>query len=249
MEQRLTRTVLDLAGIPCLEIRPQAAGPLPTVLLYHGWTSNKENQRFLGGILASQGFAVIAPDAPGHGGRDRIDFSAPTALPDNFWRTVLSEVREAAELLSAVLDRAGTDPDRLGVVGISMGGYIGSGVFARHREIKCFVNLLGTGAWEKSEELRQAKGRSLARPDQMADIMACSPLQNKDSLYPRPLLMLHGDADPIVPVECERYFASELASVYRDEPGKVKLVETPGLEHFIELDMVEAACAWLREQL
>ncbi len=37
---------ISIGDIPCLKFRPKGAeGLVPTIIYYHGWRSNKENQR------------------------------------------------------------------------------------------------------------------------------------------------------------------------------------------------------------
>ena len=91
-----------IGGIPCLCFYPSSTGVFPAVVLYHGWSSNKYNQRFLGSILATQGFFVVAPDAPRHGERDALDFESPEPVRSHFWEVVLATVQEAPGLLKTL---------------------------------------------------------------------------------------------------------------------------------------------------
>ena len=61
---------VKLKEIPAIIFRPRdAKEPIPTVVFYHGWSSNKETQRMRGFILASVGYQVVIPDAIYHGER------------------------------------------------------------------------------------------------------------------------------------------------------------------------------------
>ena len=45
--------------IPTIIFRPkEVKGPIPSIIFYHGWSSNKELQRLRGFILASAGYQV-----------------------------------------------------------------------------------------------------------------------------------------------------------------------------------------------
>lgn len=57
-----------IAGIPCYEITV-AQAPLAEIILYHGWGSNAEKQRFRGQLLAGFGYRVVVPEISGHGAR------------------------------------------------------------------------------------------------------------------------------------------------------------------------------------
>ena len=53
-----------IQGIPAIIFRPREVNEaMPTVIFYHGWSSNKELQRLRGFILASVGYQVVIPDA------------------------------------------------------------------------------------------------------------------------------------------------------------------------------------------
>lgn len=58
-----------IADIPCFEIAEADEEPLAELVLYHGWGSNAEKQRFRGQLLAAFGYRVIVPEISGHGVR------------------------------------------------------------------------------------------------------------------------------------------------------------------------------------
>jgi len=59
--------------IPAIIFRPREVKErIPTVIFYHGWSSNKELQRIRGFILASAGYQAVIPDAVYHGERNPL---------------------------------------------------------------------------------------------------------------------------------------------------------------------------------
>ena len=191
-----------IGTIPCLCMYPETKKHCPTLLLYHGWSSNRQNQRFLGSILASQGFAVVAPDAPGHGQRGNIDFSSPEAVRSQFWEVVLASVAEAPALLKGIQQWSIVDAGRMGIVGISMGSFIGSAVFTEHSQLKAGVCLIGSGAWEDAARSWDPTGEFPSRA-QWQLIHQLNPVRRAEALHGRPLLLMHGDADPVVYVQLQ----------------------------------------------
>jgi uncharacterized protein len=235
-----------VGNIPCLLMHPDTDMANPTLLLYHGWGSSKENQLFLGSILAAQGFSVIAPDAPRHGQRASIDFSAPVAVRKYFWEVVLEATEEAATLLSTVQGWRQVDGSRIAVAGISMGSFIGSAVFMDAKELMAGVFLLGCGAWVNAAR-RWDPEKMYPTAAQWSHIQRVNPIGRPEAVNGRPVLLLHGDADPVVSVELQREYYQVLSS--HPAGHGVRLVETLGLGHFLELDMIETASEWLRKNM
>ena len=71
-----------VADIPCFEIAEAGEEPLAELMLYHGWGSNAEKQRFRGQLLAAFGYRVIVPEIPGHGVRGALAYDGPQAALD-----------------------------------------------------------------------------------------------------------------------------------------------------------------------
>ena len=134
-----TRTPYILEKVEYLSIRQEMVpayfaypkdmdGPAPAILLVHG------NNRFMGKhepwslewieILTGEGYAVLAPDLYGYGERmtrrDR-EPKGPHALRDDRIQTVV-DLRRGIDFL---LTRPEVDPNRVALMGGSLGGYLG----------------------------------------------------------------------------------------------------------------------------
>lgn len=104
-------------GAPAFRDAPIAKGRFPLVLLSHGSGGRVEGMSWLAAELAKAGFVVAGPNHP----RTTSGDSTPTDTP---------KIWERTQDLSAVMDRLTTDPqwrdlidpDRIGVVGFSLGG-------------------------------------------------------------------------------------------------------------------------------
>lgn len=86
-----------VADIPCFEIAEAGEEPLAELLLYHGWGSNAEKQRFRGQLLVAFGYRVIVPEISGHGVRGVLEYDGPQAALD-FQRVLLQSIGECVEL-------------------------------------------------------------------------------------------------------------------------------------------------------
>ena len=132
-----------VADIPCFEIAVAGEEPLVELLLYHGWGSNAEKQRFRGQLLAAFGYRVIVPEIPGHGVRGALAYDGPQAALD-FQRVLLQSIGECVELAQAVFH-----PGRAHfLVGHSLGGMIALGALTPlARALNGVVAMNSTANW------------------------------------------------------------------------------------------------------
>jgi dienelactone hydrolase len=200
--------------------------------------------------MATYGYQVIVPDALHHGERNPIDHDAPKMLETYLWKIILQNVKESGIIIDSIIEKHDADPHRIGIMGSSMGGFSGAGVFIHNPNLKCFVNFNGSCAWLCTEEIfRQRTQRPFMEESFVADLSQFDPMCNKDKLKERPILMLHGDADSSVPISCQRMFYSEVAPLYKDDPERLKLEEIPRMDHYISTGMLEEGIMWLKKYL
>ncbi len=236
--------------IPLLRFYPKNSNKkLPTVIYYHGWSSNKNFQRFKASTIALYGFQVIVPDAINHGVRNPINFEEENAIEKYFWDTVLHTVEESSRFLAGIKKYDKTDSDRIGVMGSSMGGFIGSGVLIKNEEIKTLIAFNGACSWiEMDKILREEAEVPEAKEDLIETLKKYDPMKNIDMLNQRPVLMLHGDIDTSVPIEGQRSFYEKAINNYKDK-DKLKLYEVPDMNHHITADMLQKAVMWARNYI
>lgn len=132
-----------VADIPCFEIAVAGEEPLTELVLYHGWGSNAEKQRFRGQLLAAFGYRVIVPEIAGHGVRGALAYDGPQAALD-FLRVLLQSIGECVELAQAVFH-----PGRAHfLVGHSLGGMIALGALTPlARALNGVVAMNSTANW------------------------------------------------------------------------------------------------------
>src|ERR1700742_32285 len=102
---------------------------LPVIVLLHGAGFDHSTWALQSRWFAHHGYAVLAPDLPGHGR------SAGQALPT---------IADMADWTAALLDAAGVSQARL--VGHSMGSLIALETAAHHPERVSGLSLIGTAA-------------------------------------------------------------------------------------------------------
>ena len=103
--------------VPVLLIAESLGRPRPAVLWYHGLTASKEANRKELEQIAREGFLAVAVDAVGHGAR-RDTRERP------FRDLVHESVAEVPSLIDALVAGGHADEKRIGIAGVSFGGFI-----------------------------------------------------------------------------------------------------------------------------
>ncbi len=148
-------------------------------------------------LLATRGYAVLVPDAPLHKGTPMLDL-LKTVMPG----------------VDRVVDLGIADPERLGVMGLSYGGYSTLSLIVQTTRFKAAVDragpadlISGYGQMQKNGSGRSigwseaGQGRMGGTPWEFRDrYIENSPLFYLDRVQ-TPLLIVHGDLDTSVPYQ------------------------------------------------
>ena len=241
---------INIGEIPAILFRPRDKQEnIPTIIFYHGWSSSKESQRIRGFILASVGFQVILPDAIYHGEREPLKEYSFEEARRLFWKVILNNMEEAPRIIEEAVNKYSADPERIGLIGHSMGGFTAAGVFAHSPDVKALVVLNGSCNWEKFNEA--FKG-SVEMDEEMKEIEAkvkrLDPMKNIDKIKDRPVLLLHGEKDSSVPVEGQRLFYEKIKALYTNE-DRIDFIEYPNLNHYVTTNMMEETIEWFYKYL
>ncbi|TYB31265.1 MAG: prolyl oligopeptidase family serine peptidase [Candidatus Mcinerneyibacterium aminivorans] len=239
-----------IGEIPVLRFYPDnGKKELPTIIYYHGWSSSKNFQRFKASTIAQYGFHLIVPDAINHGVRNPIDYEEDNAIENYFWDTVLSSVEESTFLLNSIKKYRETDPERIGVIGSSMGGFIGSGVLIKNSGIKTLISFNGACSWiEMDKILRKEAEVPEANKNLIEKLEKYDAMKNIEKINQRPILMLHGDIDTSVPIEGQEKFYEKAIGYYTNK-DRLELYEVPDINHYITVNMLEKAIEWAKEYI
>ncbi|HKL13526.1 MAG TPA: prolyl oligopeptidase family serine peptidase [Halanaerobiales bacterium] len=246
--QFVTEEKIEVGEIPCLRFFPNNfKDKLPTIIYYHGWSSNKEFQRFKANIMAAYGYQVIVPDSIHHGERKPVNHEEEGSLEKYLLKTIVTSIKEAPLLIDYTKGLESTDKDRIGIMGTSMGGFISSGIFVQEQIFKTLVVLNGASAWNKLEAFDQ-KEHSDQYWNYRNELIKYNPTDHLELLNDRPVLLLHGDSDTSVPIEAQRYFYKKAVKYY-DNKNRIELVEVPRMDHYISTGMLENAIAFNEDYL
>lgn len=177
---------------------PPSGGPWPALVFIHGggWTEGSKAE--MDGTFATLGYLVVS-----------IDYRL---YPDHRFPAMIEDVKCAIRHLRANAAQYNLDPDRIGLFGNSAGGHLAA-----------LAGLAGRSAgWDVGENLEQSSQVQavivLAAPADLTrpfpgwvgelietvfagqSLPASSPITYITPDAP-PFLILHGDADPVVPFE------------------------------------------------
>lgn len=240
---------VKIKDIPCIILKPRNKdGKLATIIFYHGWSSNKDSQKFRGFILASLGYQVIIPDSINHGERNPIDYDDVDNTSKYFWKTILNNIKESKDIIDTSIDIHDMDPDNIAVMGHSMGGFTAAGAFTHDKRIKTSIILNGSFNWEMSNEIfLEGLGNDIIVEEE-DEIRRLNPMNNLYELVDRPILMLHGASDEVVPVNPQELFYNKIKDLYKDK-SRIQLIKHINVGHLVTTGMMEDATKWLNENL
>lgn len=238
---------IKIQEIPAIIFRPKEAnGLIPTIVFYHGWSSSKELQRMRGFILSSVGYQVVIPDAVYHGERNPLAQYDDVAAMKYFWDVIFNNIEEFKTIKNDMVLNYNADPNRIAVMGNSMGGFTSAGIFVHNADIKTIIVLNGCCGWGNFNS--NIEHTSAKVEVTMKKIKDMDPMNNLNMLKDRPILLLHGDSDILVPVGSQRIFYNKIRPLYGDK-DKIKLIEYPRLNHFVTTNMMEESINWLGKYL
>ncbi|GAA3827731.1 hypothetical protein GCM10022403_071150 [Streptomyces coacervatus] len=241
---RETVTPLDVTcdglAVPGYLMRPPGEGPWPTVVLVNGLDSAKEVELYaFAREFIARGMAAVVFDGPGQGvhiGR--------TPMAVDFESVVAAVLAEAVR-------REEVDADRVGIFGVSFGGYLAARAAAQVPGFKACVNLSGGYDFDNYRDVNVMVREDFRFVFDQADDDAMEELA-RTSLNLRdvppltiPLLAIHGELDTIIPIEsCERML--EWAA------GETELIRYPGERHVATNyfgDFIPRFCDWMYDHL
>ena len=223
----------DIYGILQL---PETDGPVPLVILSHGFGGTLDGNRDCADYFVGQGFATYIFDFCGGGSGSR---SAGTMLE----MSVLTEARD----LDAIIDRFKADArfDRIFLWGASQGGFVSSYAAARRPEDVAAMVL------EFPAFVLQDDARARANPDgtfpEYDSVLGAriGRIYDEDAVsfdiydvigaYTGDVLILHGDRDGIVPLRYSQrakavYASADLVVMAGQDHGFVGQAKAEALE-------------------
>jgi 2,6-dihydroxypseudooxynicotine hydrolase len=212
----------------------------PVVIVLPGLDSTKETRHSARAGWMNRGFTVLSLDGPGQG--EASQWSA--ARPDY--------ERAVGAAIDWLETRTDIDASRIGLFGSSLGGYYAPRAAALEPRVKAVVGICGPFNWAECWELLPAVTREaftyyvgaadLGDARRLAEAFTLEGLMGH---LDRPLLVIHGDEDPLIPWQQGRRIVTEAG-------GPAEFVLVAGGNHGISnlrYRMVPLVHDWMVEQL
>ncbi len=223
--------------------RPKGDGPFPGVVLVHG--GGGKAFREWAQHWAERGYAALAMDLAGHGPDGRLPDGGPeqgddtkfrdfddTTLRDMWTYHAVAAVLRGHSLLAA---QPGVDRDRIGVTGISWGGYLTCIVAGIDSRLKGAVPVYGCGFLAENSVWREPRFQPMSAAQRAQWVRQFDPSQYLRGVT-CPTLFLNGTNDFAYPLDSYR-------KSYSLVPEKLRTVAViPRLPHghiwtFPEVDL------------
>jgi pimeloyl-ACP methyl ester carboxylesterase len=226
--------------IPAHVRRPNGASRPPLVLIVPGLDSSKEELFAIEQEFLPRGMATLTLDGPG-----QSEISPHFSIRPN-WETVITPVLDHL----AGLDLA-VDQNRVGLMGISMGGIYGPRAAAFEPRLRAIVTLAGPynlgECWDALNPLTKGGYVFYTKSRDEAEAKAKAYSLNLEGILPsvkQPLLVIHGARDRLFPpAQAER--------IAREAPN-AKLMMYPDGNHVcnnIAYKYRPMMADWMSEQL
>lgn len=230
------KTVSGLLSIP-----KNAKEPVPVILLLHGVGDRKTVDYMEAGIpfLTEAGYAVFRIDVANHGERKTQDYEVDFTGDYKYWtRDILTQtvfdLRRSIDFLST---RDEIDNERIGFLGISLGGFIGTVFCGVDKRVKVPALALAGGG------LNIMFGVDALNAETSNYMSIIDPINFVQDISPRPLLMINAENDEVVPP-----ITSKLLFKKAEEPKKI--IWYPSKHRNISVDKTYGdAIQWFNEHL
>jgi len=206
----------DTGGAFCgiLE-RPAIDKAVPVVIVVPGLDSSKEEFDRISGKIRERGLATLRTDGPGQG--EMLSRAGPVA---DYERVV-------AAAIDTLATQPGLDINRIGAIGLSLGGYYVPRALAFEPRLRAAVAVTGPYSFPAYSSmpamLREILALRCGGEREAKTFVESVDLSPVAAIIGQPLLVLAGNADPVVPTEDARRLAREARHA--------ELVEIPEGDH------------------
>ncbi len=184
---------------------PEADGSrYPALIVLGGLRTGRNTIDFLTGY---EGIVILSLDYPYEGKREDLSALEFARSIPRIRRAVLRTVPEAMIGVDYLLTRSDVDPERIILVGGSLGALFIPAIAACDERIAAAALLFGGGDIEKLMKANLKGAGRLAAPAAWIAAVLLSPVEPADyigEISPRPLFLLNGRNDPRIPSACVR---------------------------------------------
>jgi dienelactone hydrolase len=186
--------------------KPAGSGPHPVVVMCVGLDSTKEEMDVYEGIFLARGMATLSFDGPGQGEAEydmpiRGDYEVPV-------KAVVDYVETRKDL----------DAGRVGLWGVSLGGYYSARAAAFEKRVKACISLSGPYSWVETFDGRNELSREAFRVRSHSKTMEAArevartlTLEGVAKNIACPIFVVGGELDTLTPPHNAKRIAAEVS--------------------------------------
>lgn len=228
--------------------------PKPLVIISHGFRGSKEDLRERAAALANFGYYAVAIDNCGHGERTGPDFLSQVYRDGELDMVEVRRlIKKTADDIPTIIDYFEVDKlidgQRVGMVGVSMGGFVTFRALTFEKRIKAAAPIIASPFWDDLPAEVPVLSTPEARLALTAYAQRYNPAYYPDQFFPRPLLIQIGEEDQHYNGAKVKRFYHGLKGRYRTDAEKVKLIVHEGVGHTFTEPMWVNAVDWLQKYL
>ena len=230
---------------------------LPIIFVTHGRLGRVEDVFEYAEKLSESGFIVIAIDERNHGNRmvRRRYNEDSNQHPTDTYGIIVGTAYDISTIIDFLPLKCGFTSEQIGVTGISLGGHVSFLSLVIDSRIKVAVPIIGAADYQTLMVERKLLYEGMDNfgvdkfyPEKL-DILVkkYDPINNTNKIKDRPILMINGDKDEIVPKICNQNFYNKIIPLYKDK-SLIKLSLYP-TKHTINESMYNEAICWFEKYL
>jgi len=218
--------------VPSLISTPSGSGRFPCIVFLHGYGGSKEDILSFAGLIAAEGYAIIAIDAEFHGERREEGKALYSPNLEESRNGIIQTIIDLRRAVDYIETREEIDGERIGYVGGSMGGILGAIFIGVEPRIKAAALLVAGGNMSlmimKSQHSaipairKYLEEQGMTYEELQEALNPVDPLNFIGNFSPRPVVFHLGKYDQIVPAEAgEQLYkaAGEPKQVYWYDSG------------------------------
>ncbi len=190
--------------LPAILRKPVGHAVAPVVIMVPGLDSTKEELRSTEQLFLERGMATLSVDGPGQG---ESEYAQPIR---GDWENV------ATAIVDWIEGRSDLDPERIGLWGVSLGGYYAPRMVTGEHRIKACAALAGPydwgSVWDGLPELTRrtfAFRSHLGTQDEAKEYARTLSLEGRTGDIRCPLLVVFGALDRLIPPDGAQRLADE----------------------------------------
>jgi len=250
---RVTYVSVNNMTVPALYIVPKSGETFPALIFMNGKGGSKDDIMPYADRLVAEGFAVFAADPQYHGERKR----AHRKINGRHIFTMVGAIRQTVLDYHRGIDFLSSRPEinteGILYLGGSMGGIIGAIVCGVDTRIDACVLTVAGGPWtemakknpldQDAAEMNEFRKENNLSWDQLQELLdPADPVNFVGLISPRPLLMINGKNDIIVPPR-----ATKILFEHAKQPKEIRWMN---YSHMLPYDeLLPGVLAWAKEKM